>query len=160
MTNLGNLLKYLLENKVNFVLIGGFAGVVHGSSLVTKDLDICALLSEEDVENFRKILGPLHPKHRMTPQKLSFLENPKGPQNMNNLYLDTDYGILDILTEVKGVGGFVEISKKAESIQLFGYPCKLISLDDLIRAKKAMDRDKDKLALRELNLIKDKRKKS
>ena len=42
MRNLNNLLKLLLENDVDFVLVGGFAGAVYGSSLVTRDLDICA----------------------------------------------------------------------------------------------------------------------
>ena len=106
MSNLSELLKYLLKHQLDFVLIGGYAGVAYGSSLVTKDIDICALLSPEDITKLREVLAPLHPKHRMTPQKLSFLTEPRGNQAMNNLYLETDLGILDILTEVKGVGHF------------------------------------------------------
>ncbi len=156
MNNLGNLLKYLLEHEIDFVLIGGFAGIVHGSSVVTKDLDICAPLSPEHIAKLRKSLASLHPKHRMTPQKLSFLEIPLGKEALNNVYLETDLGILDILTEVKGVGSFTELVKRAQEIILFGYPCKVISIDDLITAKKAMGRDKDKLTLRELELIQSK----
>jgi predicted nucleotidyltransferase len=153
MANLGNLLKYLLENKLDFVLIGGFAGVLHGSSSVTKDVDICALLSTEQIDKLRQILRPLNPKHRMTPQKLSFMTNPIGNQVLNNLYLDTDLGQLDILTEVKGVGGFEEIATRSVTVEVFGYPCKIMSMDDLIASKKAMGRDKDKIVLRELEII-------
>lgn len=45
MKNLNNLLTVLLENTIDFVLIGGFAGALYGSSLVTKDIDICMDLS-------------------------------------------------------------------------------------------------------------------
>jgi len=42
MQNLRQLLERLLENKIDFVLVGGFAGVVHGATMVTQDLDICS----------------------------------------------------------------------------------------------------------------------
>jgi len=35
------LLHRLLDNKVDFVVIGGIAGVTHGSVRITLDLDIC-----------------------------------------------------------------------------------------------------------------------
>lgn len=37
MKNLNDLLKRLLNHKIDIVLIGGFAGVVHGSTQVTQD---------------------------------------------------------------------------------------------------------------------------
>ena len=51
--NLKALLETLLLNNVDFVLIGGFAGVVHGSTLVTQDLDICAAITKENIEALR-----------------------------------------------------------------------------------------------------------
>jgi CO dehydrogenase nickel-insertion accessory protein CooC1 len=70
MQDLKALLKNLLEHKIDFVLIGGFAGVVYGSTLVTQDLDICAAITEEQVEKLRKALKDLNPCHR----------RPKGNQ--------------------------------------------------------------------------------
>jgi hypothetical protein len=37
------ILRALNDWHVSFVLIGGLAGIAHGSSLATFDLDICAL---------------------------------------------------------------------------------------------------------------------
>jgi len=37
-----DLLKRLIGHEVEFVIVGGVAGVLHGSSLVTRDLDVCA----------------------------------------------------------------------------------------------------------------------
>ncbi len=51
--NLKELLKTLLEHKIDFVLIGGFATSVHGSTLVTQDLDTCAAITEEQVAKLR-----------------------------------------------------------------------------------------------------------
>ena len=76
--------------------MGGYAAVTHGSSLVTRDLDICTVLSEGYVETLRQILAEWHPRHRMTPDKLSFLDFPK-PGPLQNLYLLTDVGIVDLL---------------------------------------------------------------
>lgn len=49
MQSLSHLLQRLADSGVDFVVIGGFAGVLHGSALVTRDLDICAVLSPENV---------------------------------------------------------------------------------------------------------------
>ena len=40
------LLKYLTDNDVEFVIIGGYAAVVYGSSMVTEDLDLCVSFSK------------------------------------------------------------------------------------------------------------------
>ena len=77
MQSLSQLLLRLADSGVDFVIIGGFAGVLHGSSYVTRDLDICAVLTPENVKRLQTILGDLHPLHRMTPQKLSFLQVPR-----------------------------------------------------------------------------------
>lgn len=156
--DLGKLLATLLESKIDFVLIGGFAGTLHGSTVVTQDLDVCLLLDPTHIKRLRTILAPFHPKHRMTPQKLSFLTELKSLENINNLYLETDLGILDIISSVTGVGGFEMIHQRAVKVPLYGYTCKVISIDDLIAAKGAMGRDKDKLAIRELTVIKDRKK--
>ena len=139
------------------MLIGGFAGTLHGSTVVTQDLDICLLLNPNQIEKLREVLAPLHPKHRMTPQKLSFLREPKSLDAIKDLYLETDLGILDIVSSVTGVGDFGTVSNHAVEDPLHGYKCKVISVEDSIAAKSSMGRDKDKLAIRELTLI-DKRK--
>jgi predicted nucleotidyltransferase len=146
------LLHRLADSGLDFVVIGGFAAVTHGSSLVTRDLDICALLTSENVEKLRAILADWHPRHRMMPQKLSFLEFPKsGP--LRNLYLETDYGIVDILPSVLGVGDFERIRRNAEMFEIGGRRYQIISLPDLIRAKEALGREKDLLAAKELRAI-------
>lgn len=154
MQNLQALLKNLLEQDIDFVLIGGFAAVVHGSTLVTQDLDICAAITDQQIDNLRKALKSLNPIHRMNAKaKVSFLEHPKDITGISNIYLNTDLGILDILSETQPAGNFAEIKSRAVEISLYGYKCKVISIDDLIRVKEAMRRPKDLQAVEELRLV-------
>ena len=53
MHNLHRLLQRLADAQLDFVVIGGYAGVIHGSSLVTNDLDVCAVLSPENIAKLR-----------------------------------------------------------------------------------------------------------
>lgn len=59
MQQLGNLLDLLLNAKIDFVLIGGFASIIHGSSMVTQDLDgkKCKVISMEDLIASKKYLA-------------------------------------------------------------------------------------------------------
>lgn len=156
MQDLKKLLETLLENKIDFVLIGGFAAVVHGSTLVTQDLDICMAMSDTNLENLRKILKDYDPWHRMNRKaRLSFLEHPKTTEGLNNIYLQTDLGILDILSETPPAGDFEAIKKNSIEIPLYGHKCKIISIDDLIKVKEKMNRPKDVQAVMELRKIRE-----
>ena len=159
MPDLKALLRRLLEHKIDFVLIGGFAGTVHGSTLVTQDLDICLAITEEEVAKLREALKDINAKHRMNPSfKPSFMDYPKDLTGVNNIYLETDLGVLDILSSSEPAGSFHEIKSRSISISLYGYSCRVISIDDLIKIKETMKRPKDLQAVRELQLIREKMK--
>jgi predicted nucleotidyltransferase len=153
------LLQRLCDAGVDFVIVGGFAATLHGSSLVTRDLDVCAILSSENVEKLRAALRDLQPTHRLTPQKLSFLDNPDPGVKVRNLYLRTDFGPVDILSSILGVGDFDRVRVASIEVELFGRSCRVISLDDLIQAKEALGRDKDILAVKELRAVRETQKK-
>lgn len=158
-TDFKALLSRLSENQFEFILVGGFAAAAHGSTFVTYDLDVCAVLSPDNIEKLRDILSDLHPKHRITSNKPSFLEVPTELNGIKNLYLETDIGVLDVLTVILGVGDFHEVKKNAVEIQVFGHRCKVISVDDLIACKRALKRPKDEEVAKELEVIKEKLKK-
>ena len=158
MKSLHLLLQRFTDAGLDFVVVGGFAGVLHGSSYVTDDLDICAVLTSDNVAKLRTALADLHPVHRITHKKLSFLEHPPVGQPVANLYLETDAGVVDVLGSILGLGDFDALRRDAVEIPLFGRRCRVISLEDLIRAKEAMGREKDLLTAKELRAIAAKRK--
>lgn len=154
MNNLNNLLQVLLENEIDFVLIGRFAGVVHGSTQVTRGLDICALITPAQIVKLRQALKELNPKHRMNPNfKPSFLTDPKDLSNLKNIYLETDLGVLDVISEVTEIGTFEQVKQNSVRIDLFGHRCSVISIEALIKAKEKMGRPKDKLVVAELKAL-------
>jgi hypothetical protein len=158
MKSLHLLIEKLADAGVEFVVVGGYAGVLHGSSFVTNDLDICVALTPENLQKLRTALADVHPVHRLTHRKLPFLEFPPPGQPVANLYLETDAGIVDVLGEILGIGDHATLRNNAVEITLFGRKCRVISLDDLIKAKEALGREKDLLTAKELRAIAAKRR--
>jgi hypothetical protein len=157
-TQLPQLVQRLTDAEIDFVIVGGIAGTLHGSSLVTRDLDVCAVLSRENVAKLREVLRDVNPTHRQTPQRLSFLDNPSSDVDVKNLYLGTTLGPVDILSSITGVGDYSRVREASVEIEIFGRRCRVISIEDLIRAKESLGRPKDLLAAQELRAILEQKK--
>jgi hypothetical protein len=152
MQNLSELTRRLIEAQVEFVLIGGFAAVAYGVTLVTRDVDICCRFSEANLMRIQKAVADLHPVHRSRPDLPLAL--PEQCAGLKNLYLKTDMGVVDCLSEVLGVGDFDTVLLHSVELELPFGSCRLLDLDALIRAKEAMNRDHDRVAVRQLREIK------
>ena len=72
-----------------------------------------------------------------------------------NFTLRTDFGDLDLIGEVPGVGAYEQVRRASVMLLLFGVECAVLSLDGLIAAKRAAGRAKDKLMLPELEALRD-----
>ena len=153
MVNLKKLITCLKNNQVEFVVIGGVAATVHGSAYVTYDLDICY---DRDVENLARVvkaLAPYHPRPRDMPDDLPFFWDERTLHRGLNFTLKTDLGDIDLLGEVAGIGTFEQALASSILVQLFGVECAVLSLEALIKAKRAADRPKDHLILPELEAL-------
>jgi hypothetical protein len=151
--NLSDLTRRLVEAQVEFVLIGGFAAVAHGATLVTRDVDICCRFDEGNLRRIQKALADLHAAHRSRPD-LPLDLTAEQCAVLKNLYLKTDLGAVDCLGEVLGVGDFDAVLKQSVEVELPFGPCRILDLDGLIRAKEAMNRDHDRITVRQLREIK------
>lgn len=65
MQNLSELTQRLIEARVEFVLIGGFAAVAHGVTLVTRDVDICCRFTKENLMRIQPMLEKCLPQIRL-----------------------------------------------------------------------------------------------
>jgi hypothetical protein len=155
MQNLSQLVERLIAAQVEFVLVGGFAAVAHGVTLVTRDVDICCRFTEPNLLRIQKAFADLHPVHRSRPD-LPLELTPQQCATLKNLYLKTDWGIVDCLSEVLGIGGFNQVAKESVELDLPAGKCRVIDIDALIRAKEAMNRDHDRITVRHLQEIKKK----
>ena len=71
-----------------------------------------------------------------------------------NLNLETTFGVVDILSEVTGIGGYDEVLRQSEERSLGGEAFRILTLDALIVAKRAAGRRKDVRGVEELERIK------
>ena len=72
MPNLEGLLERLVRHQLEFVAIGGYAAMAHGSTYVTFDVNVCTPLAGTNLERIHAAFTDLHPDHRMTPQEIPF----------------------------------------------------------------------------------------
>jgi hypothetical protein len=153
MEHLTQILERLNREQVEFVLVGGLAGVYHGVPLVTRDVDVCMPFTEENLLRLERALDGLNPVHRQTPQRLAFKVVEDLPRGLMNLYLRTDLGVLDCLGEILGVGDYLTVRSRSETAELPIGPIQILGLSALIDSKAALDRTQDKLALIHLKRI-------
>lgn len=153
MPDLIGLLIRLVDAGFEFVLVGGYAVMTHGASLMTQDVDVCADFKAINLLRLNTALAGLRPVHRMTPQRLPLTLDVQGCRGLKNLYLGTDWGQLDILSEITAVGAFDKVLAHSVQIELRGRPVNILNLDALIAAKAAMNRPRDKEAVLQLKAI-------
>jgi predicted nucleotidyltransferase len=75
-----------------------------------------------------------------------------------NFALDTTLGSLDLLGEVVGGGRYQDLLPGSESIPLFGFRCRCVTLETLIGLKRAAGRPKDLEVLAELERLLDRQR--
>ena len=71
--------------------------------------------------------------------------------------METTAGDVDLLGTVKGIGGFSEVEKLAETKTFEGQEIRVLSIDGLILAKRAAGRPKDEAGLIELEALREAR---
>ena len=140
----------LVDGGVDFVIIGGWSAILHGSSSVTNDLDICYSRSSDNLKRVVVALTSFHPRLRDMPQNLPFVWDQATLRNAAIFTLSTDLGAIDLLAEVGGVGGFEEVKANSVLVRAFERDVWTLDLPALIRAKRAAGRAKDLQVLPEL----------
>jgi hypothetical protein len=116
-------------------------------------VDICCRFSEANLMRIQKAFADLHPVHRSRPD-LPLSLTSEQCAGLRNLYLKTDLGIVDCLGEVLGVGDFESALNHSLELELPFGQCRILDLEALIRAKEAMNRDHDRITVRQLREIK------
>ncbi len=147
MINLFEIARRLSEAGVDFVIVGGVAIRSHGGNYVTDDIDICYLRSNENLKKIADVLAPLKPWARGLDRNLPFVFDWTTLQHGTNFTFATEMGDVDFLGEVKGVGDYTQVMKVADTVDLDGFPTKVLSVSALITAKEAANREKDKPGL-------------
>lgn len=154
-TDFHELLNALVTANVDFIIVGGVAARAHGSARFTEDLDVVYKRSSENIEKLSDALAPFHPYPRGAPPGLPFDWSPITIKHGLNFTLIVDLGAIDLLGEISGGGTYEQLINESETISLFGFSCKCLGVEALIRAKRSAGRPKDFEAIAELQAILD-----
>ncbi len=100
-------------------------------------------------------LAPYAPTLRGAPAGLPFKFDEPTVRAGLNFTLDTTLGPLDLLGEAAGGGTWDVLKGQALMLSIAGSPCRVVTLDALIRLKRAAGRPKDLEAIAELESIRD-----
>lgn len=147
------MIEGLTHARVRFVVIGGVAGVAHGSTRVTNDLDVCYDPAPENRARLAALLAQWDAYPRGVEPGLPFVIDPVTIERSPTLTLATREGDLDLFDRVQGVGRYPEVTAASEEVSVLPVRVRVLALPALIKAKRATARPKDTEALLELEAL-------
>jgi len=141
--------KYLHENEVKYLTIGGFAVNFYGYNRATGDID---LLIDDSLENRKRLRKAFKEIGIGDFKEIEHIEFIPGWSDFT-----LNYGMrLDIMTAIKGFsqGEFDELYQKSKLTYISGIPIRFIDYENLIISKKATNRPKDQIDISEMEKAK------
>lgn len=146
-------LRALAEAGVRFVVVGGFAVVLHGHPRLTADLDLVVDLEPDQIgAALRTLTGlglvpllPVAPEDFADPRtrrrwiqernlRVFTLQDPSDPLLR-----------VDLLAEVPtGVAEFADLYRRAPQVEMEGFAVRVASREDLIAMKRTVGRPQDR----------------
>jgi predicted nucleotidyltransferase len=151
------LIRRLAGAGIDFVVIGGLAAQAHGSTSITRDLDICIPRDSATLELVAVVLRDIAAVRRGLPVDAP----PMPPLDARTLRaaslftLDTAYGRLDLLANPDPGFEYETLRRSAVSMEFLGLRLLIASLDDLIAMKRAAGRPKDRVELEILGALRE-----
>ncbi len=137
-------------NRVRALLMGGQACVFYGAAEFSRDTDFAILAGADNLARLRKALAELRAEPiAVPPFKIKFLRQGHAVhfrcQHPEALRMR-----VDVMSKMRGVDSFAMLWKRRTTLQIpGGERCDLLSLPDLVQAKKTQ-RDKDWPMIRRL----------
>ena len=170
------LLEILDEHKVEHVVTGSAAAMLHGVVLDPGDLDITPALDHDNLDRLRRVLEAIHARqyesasfghweataageHRWvedeaTPENVaaraSWWPNPLDPTTFDYL-LDSDFGSIDIVPTISGT--YQELARCAVKVQAGATSVLVEAVSDLLATLTVPRREKDNDRVRQLRRI-------
>lgn len=144
-----NLWRALSNNNVQYIVVGGYATNIQGYQRFTGDMDLWV----NDIPENRKFLRKAFKEAGMGDFRM--IETMKFVPGWTDFHLNNGLR-LDILTDMKGLEDytFQECLSIATIAEIEGLNVPFLHLNQLIENKKAVNRFKDQMDVKELEKIK------
>jgi len=107
------LLGCLATGGVDFVVVGGYAAVLHGSPRITQDLDICYSRETHNLRSLGAVLLDLNARLFGVDEEVPFMPDQATLARVELLTLETDNGKLDLLATPSGAAALLRARRRA-----------------------------------------------
>lgn len=128
-----HLLRALLRNGVEFVVVGGVAAQLRGWVGATADLDIAVAGEEGNAERINRALA-----------EVGLMKTDVGGLGTS---FETRHGRLEIVRRADGVGMYDDWMRNASAIEFDHLTIVVAATDDIVRSKESSNREKDRAVL-------------
>ena len=139
------ILQTLVAHRVDFLVVGGICGVLHGAPIATFDLDLVHSRHPDNIQRLMAALETLEAHYRTRKDLKPDVSHLSSPGHQ---LLLTCFGPLDILGEIGKGRGYDDLLR--DSVEMDVGPettIRLLSLEALIQTKQETARDKDNAVL-------------
>ena len=137
-------------HRVRVLLMGGQACVFYGAAEFSRDADFAVLADAENLARLQKALTELRAETiAVPPFEIKFLRRGHAV-HFRCRHPGAMQMRVDVMSKMRGVDSFAKLWKRRTTVQIpGGEKCDLLSLPDLVQAKKTQ-RDKDWPMIRRL----------
>lgn len=152
------MLRVVTQHDVRFVVIGGYAAILHGSSVFTNDADVCPDDDPGSLERLCAALLELDARIRTAsePEDVPFSCSAAFLAQMKMLNLTTRVGDFDLSFAPAAFSrGYADLITDSVEYDLGGFTVSVASLHDIIASKEMANRDKDRAVLPVLKALQD-----
>jgi len=140
-----DLIRTLADEAVDYVVIGGFAAIAHGSPRATRDLDI---VTAPDNDNLVRLFAALErlaamrrlPEGDTRPVEVADIATIALGTTLHTL---TSAGALDVVGRPAGAPEYGDLRSRAVSVTIGAHEILVAGLDDLVAMKRAAGRPLD-----------------
>jgi len=143
MISFEDVLRLMNQHEVRFILIGGWAGIIHGVARSTNDVDLVYSREAGNISRLVTALQTWSPYLRGAPPGLPFRWDEATVRSGLNFTLTTTHGDLDLLGEVTGGGTYEQLLPYTVEATSYGLNFRVVTLEKLIQLKRAAGRPKD-----------------
>ncbi len=147
------MLRRLSDAAIDFVVIGGIALIAHGSTRLTRDLDIVFNPDAANLERLGEVLVDLGASLRGVDDNVPFVPDAATLAKVDVLTLKTSLGWLDVHRRPAGAPPYGTLRKRAEQVDFGDFSVLVASPEDLRAMKRSAGRPIDIIDLDYLETI-------
>lgn len=127
-------IRILRRHRVRFLVVGGYAMAHHGLVRATNDVDVLIATDEQNIARVRRatiaFVGVAPDESALRPPRGMFRIGPPSAH-------------VDVTTKIDGIANFDRVWSRRSRGEFFGVPADYLSLEDMLRTKRAAGRPKD-----------------